>query len=118
MSSEIQTETKPHNRQTQGRGFMAVLSLGLATLTMVSLLFALASWVQNGLASALNHRANGAATLLLLLLWINEKYSPQPWIDRNLRVQTRQLATAWAESIYTVIAGVTLILIAIAFYRA
>ncbi len=118
MSSEIQTETKPHNRQTQGRVLMTVLSSGLATLAMVGLLFALASWVQNGLASELNHRANGAATLLLLLLWVSEKYSPQPWINRNLRAQTRKLATDWAESLYTVIAGVTLILIAVAFYRA
>ncbi|EIC86397.1 hypothetical protein SPM24T3_03358 [Serratia sp. M24T3] len=92
-----------------------MLSSFLMILATVSLLLAGFSWVINGLNAVFTHLANGSTTVLLLLVWMNEKYSPQPLINHRLRLQTRELAAEWANILYSIWAWVAVILLALNF---
>ena len=93
----------------------AMLSPLLMTLAIASLILAWGSWELNGLNSPLTHFANGSATISLLLVGINEKFSPQPLINHRLRQQTHQLAIEWADAFYTVWAWVFIMLLTLNF---
>lgn len=93
----------------------SLLSLLLMTLAIVSLLLAWISWESYGLDAAPTHLANGAFTLLLLLVWINERFSPRPLIEYRLRQQVRALAKEGADALYTVCAWTAIILLAVSF---
>ncbi|MFI3311841.1 hypothetical protein [Ewingella allii] len=69
------------------------MSTLLACLTAVSLLVALLSWSERGVADANTHLINGIAAILLGLLILNEKYGARPWLPRALR---RQHGFSWA----------------------
>lgn len=69
------------------------LSTLLASLTAVSLLVALISWSERGMADANTHLINGIATILLGLFVLNEKYGARPWLPKALR---RQPGFSWA----------------------
>jgi hypothetical protein len=69
------------------------MSTLLACLSGVSLLVALISWSERGMADANTHLINGIAVILLGLFVLNEKYGPRPWLPRALR---RQPGFSWA----------------------
>ncbi len=97
------------------RQYWSLLSSFLMILATVSLLLTGFSWVINGLNAVFTHLANGSTTVLLLLVWMNEKYSPQPLINHRLRLQTRELAAEWANILYSIWAWVAVILLALNF---
>jgi hypothetical protein len=120
MMLHLQREMTPHRErkatETSRETLLGALSLVLATLGIAGLLFAWASWAHNGLASPLTYASNGVATVLLIALWINEKTSSRPWLNKTLRAQTRLAAACWLEALGSVGAGVALILLALTYY--
>lgn len=95
---------------------LAVLSILLMTLMVVALVITGQSWGVNGLSATPTHIGNGSVAILLLLVSINEKFSPRPLINRRLRQQSRKLAAEWAEAFYGVWAWALVILLALNFW--
>lgn len=115
MTMHVEKYVTPRRQPGIVRRFYALLSLTLMTLAVVSLLLAWISWEINGLDAASTHLANGAFTLLLMLVGINERFSPRPLTERRLRQQIRTLAGQWADAFYTACAWITVILLAVSF---
>lgn len=115
MTTRLEQYVAPRSRADIVRRCWTLLSPILMTLAVGSLLLAWISWERYGLDASPTHLANGAFTLLFMLVWINERFSPWPLIGRRLRQQTRRLAIRWADACYTTCAWLTVILLAVSF---
>lgn len=93
------------------RGGFARLSRLLGALALACSLAAMGCWEYYGLDHPLTHAGNGLAALSLLLLGLNERYNPQPWLPTALRAERRFLARCWALAFTTAGAGATLLIL-------
>ncbi|CAK8738850.1 hypothetical protein SODG_002453 [Sodalis praecaptivus] len=80
-------------------------------LALACPLAAMGCWEYYGLDHPLTHAGNGLAALSLLLLGLNERYNPQPWLPTALRAERRFLARCWALAFTTAGAGATLLIL-------
>lgn len=87
------------------------LSRLLGALAGIGPLVALGCWGHYGLHHPLTHAGNGLAALALLLMGINEHFSPTPWLPPALRAERRFLARCWALAFTTAGAGAALFIL-------